>query len=312
MRKLFFVLAALPLALTGCLKSDGYTSKLEPVARGLEIYNFVGMQNQISMQPAEIGMRLAMLLAEAKKQNSMDDLENVRVDDARVINNLFGSGTKVERIDDGYKITYVYSRGGINDDYERYGVFYVETNGAAQLAETEAVGSKKWIVTVDDDVALQQSSWQTTINISGGSTVLYNAGNGKYKIDISGLEAWYATSRELKSNWTGSFEWKPGDPELIYSQCLKKESELEGEASGESFYSLNNSTPTHMWYKLTEGRMLSYRRLVGGIEDGGFSSTADYDTARYPSGTTRVEWKYDEVNGLSYVFTWNNISISMP
>ena len=312
MRQLFFFLAALPLVLTGCLKTDSYSSKLEPVARGLEIYNFVGMQNQISMQPAEVGIRLAMLLAEAKKQNSMDDLDNVRVNDVRIINNLFGSATKVEKTDDGYKITYIYSRGGINDDYQRYGVFYVDTNGAEQLADTEVVGSKKWVVTVDDEVTLQLSSWETTINISGGSTMLYNAGDGTYRIDMSGLEAWYPRSRELKSRWSGSFRWKPGHPELIYSECLKKETQLDGEASGESFYSLNNSTPTRMWYKIEEGRMLSYRRLGGGVETGGFSSTADYDTSRYPSGNVRVEWTYDQVNGLSYVFSWNGISVSMP
>lgn len=312
MRKLFFIIAALPLSLTGCLKSDSYSSKLEPVARGLEIYNFVGMQNQIAMQPAEIGIRLAMLLAEAQKQNSMDDLENVRVNNIRVINNLFGTGTRVEKTSEGYKISYLYSGGGINDDYVRNGVFYVETNGVEQLADTEVIGSRKWVVTVDDEVTLEQSSWKSTINISGGSTTLYYAGNGIYRIDISGLEAWYPLSREIKSRWSGGFNWKPADRDLIYSQCINRETKLDGEASGDSFYSFNNSTSAGMWYKITDGRMLSYRRLGGGTEESGLSSTADYDISKYPSPNVKIVWNYDEKNGLSYVFTWNGISVSIP
>ena len=312
MRKLFFALAALPLVLTGCLKSDGYTSKLAPVAPGVSIYNFVKDQNDMAMQPAEVGIRLAMLLAEAEKQGSMNDPNGVTVDGTRVKDMLFGRTTTVEKTADGYKITYDNSHGD-NDQYLRKGVFRVATNGAEQLSQTEVVGAKKWVVTVEGDLVVGSSSWQYAYFISNGSTMLYNAGNGVYRFDISGFEACKSASKELKSKWYGGFDWKPADAGLAYTACVGKESWLSGEASGESFYSLNNSTPANMWYKLADGRMYrSGNTVIGGTEEGGLSSTTDYDTSTYPSPNVKVEWSYDDKKGLSYVFTWNGISVSMP
>lgn len=312
MRKLFFVWAALPLVLTGCLKTDGYTSKLGPVAPGVQIYNFVRDQNDMALQPAEVGIRLAMLLAEAEKQGSMDDLNGVTVDGTRVKNMLFGMATTVEKTADGYKITYANSHGQ-NDLYMRKGTFLVATNGAEQLSETEVVGSRKWVVTVEGEAVVGNSSWNYAYFISNGSTMLYNAGNGIYRFDLSGFEASKSASKELKSKWSGGFDWKPADAGLAYTACAGKESELSGEASGESFYSLNNSTPANMWYKIADGRMYrSGNTVIGGTEEGGLSSTADYDITAYPSPNMKVEWSYDDKKGLTYVFSWNGISVPMP
>lgn len=312
MRKLYFVLAVLPLALTGCLKSEGYTSKLGPVATGVEIYNYLRTQNDIAVQPADVGIRLAMLLAEAESQNGMDDLNSVIVGGVGVKNALFGRATTIEKTANGYKITYLRSHGD-NDMYERNGVFYITTNGAAQLTDTEVVGQKKWVVSVSGDaVTLKQGSWLKPLYISGGSTVLYNAGNGVYRMDLSGIEVWNPDLREIKSRWTGGFNWKPADARLIYSQCIGKESLLSGEAGGETFMTLNNSTPARMWYRLDNGRRHATGILIGGTEEGGLTSTADYDITKYPSPNVKIVWSYDDTSGLSYVVTWNGISVSMP
>lgn len=308
MRKLFCVLAAVPLLLTGCLKSDNVSSKLEPVSRGMQIYNMVGVQNQMALQPAEIGIRLAMLLAEAQKQDKLGDFKNIRVDDIRVIVSLFGA-TEIEQTDYGYKIAYQYTKGMTRDDYVRSGVVRVRTNGAPTLSQTEVDGSKKWEVTVEDKLSLQQASDGRPIVITGGKTTLYNAGNGVYRIELNGLASYYY-DENVVSNWSGIFDWRPADRNIAFSDCTDKESFFSGTGSGETFHPSVSGKSAHMWYRLVDGRMLSYRRIAGGTETCGFSSTSDYNPSYYPAADMEIVWSYDGT--LSYVITYNGKSVTMP
>lgn len=99
----------------------------------------------VAMQPANAGIRLALLLAEAAKQKDSDtelkdvDLTKLKIEgnSNSVISLLFTAGAKIERQDDGsYEITY-------NEDYQQPDGFYlkgsvlVRTNGAEQLKDAQ-------------------------------------------------------------------------------------------------------------------------------------------------------------------------------
>ena len=83
MKKVLFVAAvAMSLIFSGCIKEDSTYKKLQPVQPGVNIYQGAMNQNFVAMQQANIGMRLALLLGEAKKQGKVEveDLDNLVVD----------------------------------------------------------------------------------------------------------------------------------------------------------------------------------------------------------------------------------------
>ena len=74
MKKVLFVAAvAMSLVFSGCMKEDDTYKKLKPVQPGLNIYTGAMNQNIVSMQQANFGLRLAMLVAEADKQQKTID-----------------------------------------------------------------------------------------------------------------------------------------------------------------------------------------------------------------------------------------------
>ena len=69
MKKIIATMALAALALTGCIKgSDGVSEEYRRVQGGIMIYNSVTAMQNVAMQPANAGIRLAILLAEAEKQ----------------------------------------------------------------------------------------------------------------------------------------------------------------------------------------------------------------------------------------------------
>lgn len=92
----------------------------------MNIYSMTMTQNAVAMQPANAGIRLAMLLAEAAeavspRPSSKDvDLTKLKIEgnSNSVMTLLFTAGTKIERQANGdYKITY-------NGDYQQYDGFF--------------------------------------------------------------------------------------------------------------------------------------------------------------------------------------------
>ena len=70
MNKFLAITALSALAFTGCMDDDnGDWKERQQVWPGMSIYNSTMMQQNISMQMAGAGLRLASLLAEAEKQN---------------------------------------------------------------------------------------------------------------------------------------------------------------------------------------------------------------------------------------------------
>ena len=115
MNKLFATIVLAAFALSGCIKEDDSYKELLPLQPGMNIYNMTMTQNVVAMQPANAGIRLALLLAEAAKQKDSDtelkdvDLTKLKIEgnSNSVISLLFTAGAKIERQDDGsYEITY--------------------------------------------------------------------------------------------------------------------------------------------------------------------------------------------------------------
>ena len=72
MNKLFATIVLAAFALSGCIKEDDSYKELLPLQPGMNIYNMTMTQNAVAMQPANAGIRLALLLAEAAKQKDSD------------------------------------------------------------------------------------------------------------------------------------------------------------------------------------------------------------------------------------------------
>ena len=123
MKKIIATMALAALALTGCIKgSDGVSEEYRRVQGGIMIYNSVTAMQNVAMQPANAGIRLAILLAEAEKQIAAsetpdapitaDYLKNLTVkiygatSDIKLQAMLFGDLTTIEKTSDGWKINY--------------------------------------------------------------------------------------------------------------------------------------------------------------------------------------------------------------
>lgn len=297
-------MAAAVAMCTGCLKSTDSSSKFQPVSAGLSIYSCANNQTHMALMPAGAAIRLGMLLAEAAKQNKTDELESVAVDGVRVMTALFGADTRITKLDDGYRIVYSNSGGASNDAYRRSGSVTVHTDGVGQLIETGS--ANRWTVTVGDGLQVNPSA-REPLHIAGGTTSIYYE-EGAYRIEVAGFVGYFA--HEIRSDWNCSFEWRPTDARLTYSECSGKESALAGEGSGTTFYSLNTlSMPTQMRYRLTDGRYLSSGHIVGGTETAWLTSISDYDTKVYPSPEVSVVWSFD-ADRISYIVKYNGVTVS--
>lgn len=151
MNKLFATIVLAAFALSGCIKEDDSYKELLPLQPGMNIYNMTMTQNAVAMQPANAGIRLALLLAEAAKQYPETELKDVDLTKLKIEGNsnsvislLFTAGAKIERQDDGsYEITY-------NEDYQQPDGFYlkgsvlVRTNGAEQLKDAQVDKVWRW------------------------------------------------------------------------------------------------------------------------------------------------------------------------
>ena len=83
MNKLFATIVLAAFALSGCIKEDDSYKELLPLQPGMNIYNMTMTQNAVAMQPANAGIRLALLLAEAAKQYLDTELKDVDLTEDR-------------------------------------------------------------------------------------------------------------------------------------------------------------------------------------------------------------------------------------
>lgn len=152
MKKFLFVAAAVvaSMVFTGCINEDDTYKKLQPVQQGINIYNWTSSQYSMATEQANIGMRMAMLVAEADK-SGVEKLEDVKIEGVSIKSKLLGTSSTIEKTTTGYKITFKPAYMDM-DGYSREGAVLIDT-GEAPLLE-EAVAGKVWTVTFDEKLVL--------------------------------------------------------------------------------------------------------------------------------------------------------------
>ena len=303
MNRIFATLTLAALALSSCIKENDSYKDLLPVQPGQYIYSYVTTQDRVAMQAANAGMRVAILAAEVAKQrgNAEEEAEevtvaNVKYNNRSVLSLLFNSGTKIEEVEQGYKLTFNKSY-QMPDGFYLEGSLMIETGGKPELAD-----GANWNVVMQPDFKLYSSSYsgETQINMNGGSTRIADNGDGSYTIQISNIAAAIEGSRSGASDWSSmtGFTVRPSDDEvtLAYSSCVGKAFEVNGSASGYSIYSnMYGSSPLQMSYRVSDGLYIGMQ-IVSGTQECEFSSPFDYDTSAYPAPDVRYVYSFDEAS----------------
>lgn len=303
MNRIFATLTLAALALSSCIKENDSYKDLLPVQPGQYIYSYVTTQDRVAMQAANAGMRVAVLAAEVaeQRQNAEEGAEevtvaNVKYNNRSVLSLLFNSGTKIEEVEQGYKLTFNKSD-QMPDGFYLEGSLLVETGGKPELADGAV-----WSVVMQSDFKLYSSSYsgETQINMNGGSTRIADNGDGSYTIQISNIAAAIEGSSSGASDWSSmtGFTVRPSDDEvtLAYSSCVGKAFEVNGSASGYSIYSnMYGSSPLQMSYRVSDGLYIGMQ-IVSGTQECEFSSPFDYDTSAYPAPDVRYVYSFDEAS----------------
>lgn len=311
MNKLFATIALAALAFTSCIKEDNSWKDLLPVQPGIQIYQMVMSQNTLAMQPANAGMRLAILLAEADKQGldlAEADLKSVKVENTQVQVTLFGSLTKIERQADGnYLITYS-EDSVLPGGHYMSGSMLVKTNGAPLLSEAS---SNAWTVEMQNLklYARDQNGYRLTYLLEDGTTMLRPKGDGSYSIDVMNFVAQSAdTDVKPRSNWTGSFNLTANDSSLAYSLCAGKNFKVYGSAMGPTIVlgASSQSEGVDMGYELESG-IFRGLQIISGTQECRFSSPFDYSASQFPAGSVQYVWSFNEAaNTFAYKIFYNN------
>lgn len=298
------------LALSSCVKeNDSYKDWL-PVQPGQYIYTYVMTQDRVAMQAADAGMRVAVMAAEVAKQRAAGDDEvtvaTVKYNNQLLLSALFNSGTKIAETADGYMLTFS-KEYLMPDGFHLEGSLLVRTGGAAELAN-----GAEWSVEMQSDFKLYSDSAygsvQSQVNMYGGTTTLKDNQDGSWTIRLSGIAAEVDGSNIGSSYWSTSdegFVIRPEDEDvtLAYSSCHGETFVVNGSASGLSIYAnMSSSRPLSMSYTVTDGLFVGLQ-IIGGTQECGFTSTADYDTTVYPAPDVRVEW----TNAQSRIFYNGNV-----
>lgn len=287
MKKILFVAAVVvSMVFTGCINEDDTYKKLRPVEKGINIYNWTSSQYSMATEQANIGMRMAMLVAEADKQG-VDKFEDVKIEGKSIKSNLLGTSSTIEKTATGYKITFNPAFSDM-DGYSREGSVLINTGGAPLLEE--AVAGKVWTVTFDQKLVLGATSGNSSIKVSlvGGSTQLYNDENGTYAVSIAGQASYLDSGSNFTSNWGGRQTVKPKNMNFTYSDCVGEKFVVNGTLYGPSFYTMDNVSPLELSMGLTNVEYYTKSSILNGKVEA--LMTGGYDLTAFPSPRVTVEW----------------------
>ncbi len=313
MNRIFATLTLAALALSSCIKENDSYKDLLPVQPGQYIYSYVTTQDRVAMQAANAGMRVAVLAAEVAEQRKEAEegaeevtVANVKYNNRSVVSLLFSSGTTIEEVEQGYKLTFNKSY-QMPDGFYLEGSLLVETGGKPELADGAV-----WNVVMQSDFRLYSSSYsgEARIDMKGGSTTLTANADGSCTIQISNIAAAVEGSSSGASDWSSpsGFTVRPADDEvtLAYSSCVGKAFEVNGSASGYSVYSnMYGSSPLQMSYRVSDGLYIG-TQIVSGTQECEFTSSFDYNTSAYPAPDVRYVYSFDEATRqYSYKIYYN-------
>lgn len=340
MNKFLAITALSALAFTGCMDDDnGDWKERQQVWPGISIYNSTMQQQNISMQMAGAGLRLASLLAEAEKQNPGKPLAEIELDKIKVKLDkseyalqilLFGPGTKITKSGpEGWLISYAEGTQQA-DGYILEGSLKVNTGNAEQLAGT-SYPDNMWSVEMQPDFvikAISSNNEQTTIQMKDGKTSLVRdpSGTAAYVVTLENIRANFETTssgKEYVSAWNGRLTLTPEEDESVaFSDIWDDDLKADGAAQGLSIYANSSETaPMGLSYKVQGGvynffsRVASnsvgvYTQIVEGSQICEFMQVGDYDPTLFPSPKVECKWTY-EGGRLSYTVFYNGFSYTI-
>lgn len=297
--------------LTGCVDSNNGYEELKPFLPGLNLYQNCQLQTTLALQPANVGMRLAILLAEVDKQaatGETTDFGSVTYENKNVKEQLFGSSITITKsnLAGDYKVTFT-------TDSRVFGCYFsgsltVKT-GNTPLAETSLVAP--WRVEMTDYEAQvdQGSGYRQAILFNTGETLLYANGDGSYTVSLAAMDM-NVKDTQIHSEWSGSYRLRPEANGLAYSECSGKAFTVDGSFGGPSIFSLTSSSQTmqatKMSHQLSNGKYLFAGQVLTGTIVARLTGINDYNASYYVSPEVKVTWSYDEEkNSLSQKVEYN-------
>ncbi len=323
MKKITLLYLFAALLFVGCKDDDN--SVYDPYASvrpGITIYNSGSAQQSVSSDLGSAAAKLAMLMDEAKKQNTTIEAVTVLYKEAtyKLHNLLFGPTTRITQEGNTYRISYFDATAGIRDNFSRQGVYLVDTKGVSLAESTE---DTPWVVTLEKDpVYLTSGSGylETTYVIESGSNTLYRISGDSYALLIEGVEAHLRGYTEKLSNWSGDFVWTTSTvaDDFAFTTHQKDTYTLYGSASGRSFYSLGGATQTEFDYAVPANdpvtwepsRTVSYALIVEGEERISILNMTEQLLVNFPSPTVRVLRELDK-NEIKTTVIYNNNTVQL-
>ena len=298
--------------LTGCVDSNNGYEELKPFLPGLNLYQNCQLQTTLALQPANVGMRLAILLAEVDKQSQAEgealDFGSISYENKNVKELLFGSSITIAKSGTAgdYKVTF-------SPDNRVFGCYFsgalIVKTGNVPLSETTMMSP--WRVEMEEYAAQvdQGSSYRQSILYNSGETLIYASGNGSYTISLTAMDM-NIKGVDIHSEWSGSYNLRPDADGIAYSDCEGEDFAVEGTFGGPSIFSLTSTSQTmqatKMSHQLSNGTyMFSGQVLVGTIV-ARLTGYGDYNASYYVSPEVKVTWTYnEESNTLSQKIEYN-------
>lgn len=309
------------LSLAGCVKNNNAWSAFEPVRPGMLIYSMGTNQNYVALEPANVGMRVAMLVSEALSQDDKYDLSKLSevvsaTSGKNVFDALFVANTnmtvraRIETVEGiGFRVTFP-EGSQMPDGIYLTGVFTVRTNGTPSLAPGGVWNVECSDVTVKSNPVSGQP--QQIIHIESGSTQITSDGAGKFDIAISSLRCNFDKS-SIYSDWTGRFSVKAPYAQYTYKTCGGQAFTVSGSASGPTMYTGNASigSPLTVNYSVSDATYYGMQ-IVNGTQTCTLPYISEYDPAEYPSSTVTYRWVFSPATNLiSYSITYNGTTVSI-
>lgn len=306
MKKFLGVVCLSLLSLTGCMSDSKSYSVYDGVWPGLDLWSAAMTQNTVAMEPANIAMRLAVLLAEADKQN-VTDLSALTVSGEKVQTALFGSAARVSSLDGSGDYMFTFdSNTAMPDGYYLGGGLTVKTGGVALSATT---ASTPWTVSMRDfkvGVRLTSGS-RRIVELTDGETTICSNGMGGYIISLKNIRG-HMENVSVYSDWGGTFYLQPAGGSLAYSDCHNKDFSVSGTMAGPTFNDLTGTglIATRMAYSLSGCTMKFGGTLLVGTQTATLTGTGDYNEVYYTSPEVRITVSYNvSTNTWSRLIEYN-------
>lgn len=321
--KIFALALAATFSLAGCVKNSNAWGELEPVMPGMTIYAMATNQNYVAMEPANVGMRVAMLVSEALSQDGNYDLSKLSEVTTSSGKNVFAAlflanvntntntWPRIEPVEGiGYRVTFP-SGSQMPDGTVLEGTFTIQTSGYTSLASGGRWDVSCSDVTVKSNPASSQP--QQIIHIEGGNTQISCDGAGKFSITVENLRSNFDNT-SIYSDWRGFFTvTTPNNGQTFtYQLCGGKPFTVSGSGLGSSMYSGSAAgSSLSINYSVSDATYYGMQ-IVSGTQTCTLPNAAEYDTTNYPASSVTYRWMFNEASGrINYSISYNGTTVTI-